>query len=79
MVLTGALRTARPNVTIAIDATDPQGKTITDLVKANASGDYRYDMKLPDVAPGIWRFRAIWQGDLEYSSAASGLVAVAVR
>lgn len=75
VVLSGELRPSRPNTTLAIDMTTPQGTTTTQTVKTDASSRYRMDMKIPaNVPKGAWQFRAIWQGDMLYASAVSPLV-----
>jgi CARDB len=75
VTLSGALREPRPNVTIAIDITDSHSLTVTRLVKTDAAGDYRYDMKVPDnLRKSKLKVRSIWQGDMSYASAVSPLV-----
>jgi hypothetical protein len=79
-VVGGELRPARPNTTLAIDATNPRGATSTQLVKTDAAGNYKVEIKIPDnLRKGKWQFRSIWQGDMTYASAVSPLVSFQPR
>jgi hypothetical protein len=56
-------------VMIAIDYTDPTNATVTRLVTTDDAGNY-HDSYPPPI-PGLWRIRAIWQGDRRLASAFS--------
>ncbi|MCZ7571579.1 MAG: hypothetical protein M5U01_23775 [Ardenticatenaceae bacterium] len=56
-------------VMVAIDYTDPGGHTTTRLVTTDDAGNYHDSY--PPPATGLWRLRAIWQGDRRYAGAFS--------
>jgi hypothetical protein len=65
----GKLEPAHDNVIIAIDYTPPSGPVQTHLVHTNAAGEFEDTLNSP--APGTWKIRAFWQGDMDHSSSVS--------
>jgi hypothetical protein len=76
MLVSGCLQPYPDRAKVAVDYTDPQGRTITRL--ANTKTDGCFNDELIVEMMGTWTVRAIWQGDLRLSSAVSKEVAVEV-
>jgi len=71
----GHLDPIHNNAIVAIDYTPPGGgATVTHLVHTDAASSF--EDKLPSSAPGEWLVRALWQGDMNFSSSVSNVLKV---
>jgi len=69
IIAQGVISPPRPNVSVAIDYGDPQGKVTSRIVLTDANG--RFQDLWREAHPGRWQVSALWQGDMTYASAVS--------